>query len=198
MAVVGILLTLSVSFSLLYFNYLSYNLSQTTKYTWSYQSSKNLLDRTECRRKEISDKSNSSNNCLIDNVEPTANQDELNKLAFIEGVQRENISVYKNYEQKALPLVENIDFVTKYNLHLVFSIIAGLSFALMLAGMQRWYVNVQKPINKMTDLDLDIRKIEKDKIIAELAKIELETLKIEKELEEINHTKHNSFKKRIR
>ncbi|EQB8914563.1 hypothetical protein ACYVL9_000349 [Vibrio fluvialis] len=196
MAVVGIILTLSVSFSLLYFNYLSYNLSKANKHTWSYQRSKNLLDRIECRRHEIIYEARNSDKCVINGVEPTRNQDELDGLAFIESVQRQDIAVYETFEQRARPLIEHIEFVTKYNLHLIFSVIAGLSFSLMLIGMKRWYEKVQKPINKMTILDLEIREIEKNKVSAELAKIKLETVKIEKELEEMNSKKHMPFKTR--
>jgi FtsZ-binding cell division protein ZapB len=66
----------------------------------------------------------------------------------------------------------------------------------MLIGMKRWYEKVQKPINKMTILDLEIREIEKNKVSAELAKIKLEAVKIEKELEEMNSKKHMPFKTR--
>ncbi|HCE2818487.1 TPA: hypothetical protein NG675_004632 [Vibrio parahaemolyticus] len=181
-AIVGLILVVLFIGTLTYFNYLSYNLDKVSSHTVSYFKSQELLESIECRKGQILGNVPASKNCGNLKIDETSDFSELDQLTYLENIQKKNIAIYKKFEERANPLTENIEFVAEHNIHIFYSLGAGISFGLAILGMRRWYQLVQKPIDQMSRMDLKIRKLEKQKIESEILKIRLESKKFEQEI----------------
>lgn len=159
-------------FSIAGFVYLTFLLSNYDKATNLYFQSTDAevsIREINCRIDAI--KHGHMEKCPYREIERESLEDELNILLAIKRNDENIIAEYKRYNELSQPLKENFEWAFNTKIFWLILIVPSVAIILFVFGLSRWYKKVQIPMNELTYLNLQIRKLE-------LAKLDFEVIQL--------------------
>ena len=167
MAILGVWLSVLVIFFIMFMGYLEYELENTSRESTKYYRVKEVTRQIDLRLGSI-DKGNLEEN-VIDWVHLSDGSD--GEVKFLTSMKVDNDKYVQKYEtEDKTDYGRYLDLIKATGFLWFILLIIALAVFCFYFGFKQWYIKVQKISDELLEKDLDLKKIELEKLRSELYK----------------------------